>query len=176
MSKKIYLTKGVNLILTGFLGFLGYAGCNLFTSCSYGIPYAEYGCPSADYTVKGAVVNNKECKTPIPGIRVGYSPQEWNEEVFGPQPEHYWAESNAYVITNTNGEFKLTGSFFDDGPHRKINVFVEDIDGETNGLFQSKMFEVDFKDSTHSGRPGNWYGGEFTITTTIQLAEIIPDE
>ena len=79
-------------------------------------------------------------------------------------------ELNAYVLTNANGGFTLSGSMFPD--KNLIPVYVEDIDGEENGLFQSKMVEVDFNDAVQTEKPGNWYGGEFTITTTIQLTEI----
>jgi len=160
--KKIFI-KCVNWILASFISTLGFAGCWEFGK-------AEYGSPSATYTVKGTVVN-EAAGGPITGIRVGYSPEVWDEDVYGPSPAYQ--RSGAYVITNANGGFTLKSNFSGWGSKsRTIPVYVEDIDGEENGLFQPKMAEVNFSNSVHSGKTGNWYGGEYTITTTIQLTEI----
>ena len=166
MKTKILFIKCTNWILAGLIGLLGFAGSLIF-GC------VEYGSPSADYTVKGAVVNNATGK-PIKGIRVGYFPEVWDEDIYGPYPENYRGrESNAYVITNTKGGFKLTANRFPLGSNNKIlPVYVEDIDEEENGLFQSKMVEADFEKSVHSGKPGTWYEGEYTVTKTIKLTEI----
>ena len=168
--KKLFI-KYVNWILASLISMLGFAGCyRIFESPKeYGPPPApEYGTPHADYTVKGAVVN-KATGGPITGIRVGYYPQEWDEDVFGPPSVYYG--SKAYVITDTMGEFKLTATSFPNS-NNKLPVYVEDIDGEENGLFQPKMAEVDFSNAVHSGNPGHWYEGEYTVTTTIQLTEV----
>ena len=160
---KNLLIKSTNWILAGIIGLFGFAGCS---TDDYPV---EYGTPSADYTVKGAVVNEATGE-PIPGIRVGYYPQEWDEDVFGPQPQ-YW-EYTAHVVTSTNGEFTLTTMMFPLGSDKIVPVYVEDIDGEENGSFGAKMVDVDFTDAVHSGNPGNWYSGMYTVTTTIQLAEV----
>ena len=167
--KKIFI-KCTNWILAGIMGLLGFAGCDRTDVPEYGVPYVEYGVPSATYTVKGAVVNEATGAS-IAGIRVGYYPEVWDEEAFGTESEYYW-ESNAHVITNANGGFTLTSDFFDYGKNLVLPVYVEDIDGEENGSFQSKKVDVDFKNAVQSGTTGNWYGGEYTVTTNIQLAEI----
>ena len=161
--KKLFI-KCTNSILAGIITMLGFSGCweNLE---EYGSPPKEYGTPYVDFTVKGTVVN-EETQNPISGIRVGYHPQEWNEDVFGHKPEYSYY---AYIITNTNGEFTLTRSslrILD-----KVPVFIEDIDGEENGLFLSKMIEVDFKDAVQTQKGNEWYNSEFTITTNIELVE-----
>ena len=161
--KKLFI-KSTNWILAGIIGLFGFAGCQ----DSEKEMRVEYGVPSADFTVKGAVVNEKDGK-PVAGIRVGYSPSEWNEEAFGPKPEYYW-ETAPFVISNTNGAFTLTAKgYFRDNI---ATVYLEDIDGEENGLFPPKKVDVDFKGAVQSGKPSGWYGGVYTVTTTIQLVEL----
>jgi len=160
--KKLFI-KYVNWILASLISMLGFAGCyRIFESPK------EYGTPHADYTVKGAIVNEAD-GGPITGIRVGYFPDVWDEDVFGPPSVYYG--SKAYVITDTNGEFKLTANSSRNS-NNTIPVYVEDIDGEENSLFQPKMAEVDFINAVHSGKPGHWYDGEYTVTAIIQLTEI----
>ena len=161
MKTNKLLIKSTNWILAGLMGLFGFAGCDRFA-------VDEYGTPSAKYTVKGAVVNEATDK-PIAGIRVGYYPVEWDEDAFGPEPE-YGRKSNAFVLTDANGGFTLSEIMF---PNKEIlPVYLEDIDEEENGLFQSKIVPVDFSNAKHSGKPGNWYRGEYTVTQNIQLAEV----
>jgi len=167
--KKIVI-KGINWILAGIMGLLGFAGCEKYDTPVYGVQYVEYGVPSAHYTVKGTVVNSADEK-PIAGIRLGYSPEVWDEDAFGPPPE-YGAASYVYVISNDEGEFILTQRLFPLSSNKKLSVYVEDIDGEENGLFRSKMVEVDFENTVSSGASGSWYKGEYTTTVTINLVEV----
>ena len=162
---KRLLIKVTNSILASIMGLFGFTSCH-----ERGLNKPEYGVPHADYTVKGSVID-EVTEEPIAGIRVGYSPVEWDEDAFGPEPEYHW-EPDTYVISSANGGFTLTGSFFNEGKNAILPVYVEDIDGEENGSFQAKKVEVDFKDAVQSGKPDSWYGGEFTVTTNIQLAEV----
>ena len=153
--------KGINWLLAAIISMLGFAGCDI-------IGTDEYGSPRADYTVKGAVVNKATGK-PIKGIRVGYSPEHWAVAEYGIPPTPYTPKP--YVLTDTKGEFKLTDSSF---PKENLTayVFVEDIDGEENGLFQSESIEVDFSKATQSGKPKSWYNGEYTVNVNVELTEI----
>ena len=163
MIMKRLLIKYTNWILASLMGLFGFTGCRLFDPSA-----TEYGVPSATYTVKGAVVN-EATEVPIAGIRVGYSPEMWDEDAFGSEPE-YGRESNAFVLTDANGGFTLSGIMF---PNKEIlPVYIEDVDEEENGLFQSKMEKIDFSNATHSEKSDSWYNGEYTITTTIKLAEV----
>ena len=164
MKVKKLLIKSTNWMLAGLIGLFGFAGCQ----DSEKENRVEYGVPSADFTVKGAVVNEADGK-PIAGIRVGYSPAEWNEDAYGPKPEYYW-DIETFVITNANGAFTLTNREY--RGFGIIPVYVEDIDGEENGLFQPKKVDVNFKGAVQSGKPSGWYSGVYTVTTTIQLAEV----
>ena len=160
--KKIFI-KSTNWVLAGIIGFFGFAGCERFGADMYGVP-------SADYKIKGTVVNEANGK-PIPGVRAGFSPSEWDEDAYGLKPEYYWG-TGTFVITNANGAFTLTARGGSGFIENIATVYLEDIDGEENGLFQPRKADVDFKDAVKGGKPSGWYGGEYTITTTIQLAEV----
>ena len=159
INRRAFL-KRMNWTLAGFIGILGFSGCDKF-----GVD--EYGVPHADYTVKGAVVNKATGK-PIEGIRVGYD--YGNIRMYGVPPANY--QPKASVLTNAKGEFKITDRF-DIGDNKVIlPVYVEDIDGEENGLFQSEILQVDFNKAEHSGKPKSWYKGEYTVTQNVELTEI----
>ena len=159
--------KRMNWALAGAMGILGFTGCEKETP-------VEYGTPHADFTVKGSVINKATGK-PIKGIRVGYDSGYQIGVMYGPPPAPY--KPKAHVLTDAKGEFKLTDQFFigeyltEDGKS-KLPVFVEDIDGTENGLFQPENLQVDFSNAEHSGKPKSWYGGEYTVTMKVELTEI----
>jgi len=152
--------KKMNWTLAGIIGMLGFVGCKKIT-CEYGSPYA-------DYTVKGTVVNKATGK-PIEGIRVGYNSQYISTAMYGVIPTPY--QPKVHVLTNAKGEFKLTNSFSVE-ENQTLPVYVEDIDGEKNGLFQWERLQVDFSNAEHSGKPKRWYKGEYTVNMNIELTEI----
>ena len=161
--------KSMNWALAGIMGLLGFVSCR----ANY-----EYGSPYADYTVKGKVIN-KVNRKPIQGIRVGYG---YNSSGFHPMygvPQTpYQPKAYVSVTTNTKGEFKLTERSYNlipiEGTNGLIPVYVEDIDGTTNGLFQSETLQVDFSDAKHSGKSSHWYEGEYTVNLDVELTEIDP--
>jgi putative lipoprotein (rSAM/lipoprotein system) len=173
-TRRVFIKK-MNWALAGIIGMLGFAGCEKEKEKEKEDEkengdnnLLEYGSPYADYTVKGAVVN-KATKQPIEGIRVGYPDPNVVYALYGPPPASY--ELKPYVMTNTKGEFKLTGEFFPE-ENKILPVFVEDIDDENNGLFKPEILQVDFKDAVHSGKSEDWYKGEFTVTLNVELTEI----
>jgi putative lipoprotein (rSAM/lipoprotein system) len=163
---KVFI-KGINLALAGVLSLLGFVGCEN----NHGL--YEYGSPYTDYTVKGVVVN-KATKKPIEGIWVGYSPEPTAITMYGVQPTQYIPK--AHVLTNNKGEFKLTDRSFsmefqlEDGK-KIVPLYVEDIDGEKNGLFQSEQIMVDFSEVKLSGKPKSWYQGEYAVSLNVELTE-----
>ena len=167
MKMKKFLMKGTNWVLAGIIGLFGFTGCK--QDEDLGSMRVEYGTPYAKYTVIGSVADEATGK-PIAGIRVGYYPEVWDDDAFGPEPEHYGGGSNAYVKTNTNGRFKLTSTIV--LAPNIIPVYIEDIDGEENGSFRSKMVEVNFKYSINDGNSNLLYHGEYTTTKTIKLTEV----
>ena len=158
MKTKIMFFKGINWMLAGIIGMLGFAGCKGDNS-SYDKPMlVVYGPPPTVYTVKGAVIN-KTTGNPIPGIRIGENPKLWNEE----------KNLGVHVITNADGLFEL-GKY---GPlpqnENKMTIYAEDIDGAENGLFKPERVEVSFIGCEYKNN-------KYTVTTTIKLTEIEVDE
>ena len=170
MKIKKGFIKGFNLVLAGLISLLGFVGCEK-KGASY--PLDEYGSPHADYTVKGTVVNKATGK-PIKGIRVGYYPVVQPEPEYGVIATSFQLKSRVIVLTDTDGAFELTDNFF---PEKNLTlpVYVDDVDGEENGFFQSEEFEVDFSEAEKSGASGHWYNGEYTMTVSFEQTEIEQD-
>ena len=113
-----------------------------------------YGCPYADYVVKGQVTD--EAGNPIPGI-----------QVTAPNGSDTDSEYSQIVKTDAQGGFTLR-EFSTSRGHEMI---VEDIDGEdNNGLFESESMYVEtlpmkqVKDGS-----GGWYLGKYEVTANIKL-------
>ena len=159
-----FFIKSINWTLAGMLSLLGFVSCEKHLE--------EYGTPHADYTLKGTVVNKATGK-PITGIRVGYSPVNLMTSMYGVPPVPY--KPKAYVTTDSRGEFKFTDTFHDGEELVEgkpvLPVFVEDIDGEENGLFESEVLQVDFTEAQLTKKSKSWYGGERTLTIEIALNE-----
>jgi len=156
--------KGTNWALAGLISMLGFTGCIKENEL-------EYGVPNADYTVKGTVVDKATGK-PIKGIQVVLTaPYTYTGIVpmYGIMPTPYSKKDS--VITNTNGEFKITENLITD-PSLKTLVYAEDIDGEQNGLYKSDTLQVDFSNAEKTKKSKNWYDGEFTVTVDVKLEEI----
>jgi len=142
--------KGTNWALAGLISLLGFSNCE-------NEPLVEYGPLNADFTIKGTVVNKANGK-PIEGIRVGYNPEPAVVSLYGVISTPYTPKVS--VSTDANGEFKLTDKFIDFNPNLTIPVYVDDIDGEQNGLFQSDTLQVDFSKTN-------------SITVKVELTEIV---
>ena len=67
---KVRFNRWYNAVLTVLLSLMGYSCSSDDIVDEYGVPIAEvaYGCPYADYVVKGQVTD--EAGNPIPGIQV----------------------------------------------------------------------------------------------------------
>jgi putative lipoprotein (rSAM/lipoprotein system) len=153
--------KGTNWALAGLLSLLGFTGCIKSEM--------EYGTPQADYTVKGTV-DDKATGKPIEGIRVAYSPVVQFETLYGILPTPYQTKK-AVDTTDVNGSFQITENTFPDS-NLTTTVFVDDIDGEQNGLYQSDTLQADFYYAKQTKKSNGWYKGEFTVTEDVQLDEI----
>ena len=154
--------KRMNWSLAGSIAMLGFAGCDIIGAEKYGCPHTNYNV----YTVKGAVVD-KATRKSIAGIRVGYICVSCPVPEYGVMPTPFVPKS--HVMTNAKGEFVLTDRFTDDEVQmidnkRTLPVFVQDIDGEENGLYQSEFLWVEFPK------------GKNTVTVDdVELTEIIVD-
>ena len=155
------IIKIINWVLAGALSIFGYA-------CSDKEVPNEYGTPNADFTVKGAVVDKATGKA-IKGISVSYRSINEPMYMYGTMQTSF--EQKSSVLTDAKGEFKITKNEFHN-TQVQLPVFVEDIDGEENGLFQSETLQVDFSKAEHSGKSEHWYGGEYTVAVNVELSEI----
>jgi putative lipoprotein (rSAM/lipoprotein system) len=159
--------KGANWLLAGVMTLLGFGGCEA------GKTPPEYGVPSADFTVKGTVVNKAGGK-PVKGIRVSYISPEDRAVIDDALLTEY--DKRMTDITETDGSFSITGGMF---PNTSIPVslYTQDLDGtENGGYFGTDSLEVDFSEAQLGGKPDGWYNGEYTVTVEVGLTEKDADE
>lgn len=158
MKKYQSFFKTLNIFLTGLLAIFGFSNCE---------PRMEYGTPNADYTVKGKVLNKVDSK-PVKGIRVGYTPFPGAVTMYGVLPMPY--NPSIADTTDTAGDYKLTQNYGIgeiQGP--EVPVYIQDIDGIENGLFQDTTINVNFENAVKTGKRTDWYDGELTIELEVKL-------
>ncbi|MEA2042278.1 MAG: radical SAM-associated putative lipoprotein [Bacteroidota bacterium] len=114
---------------------------------SVGCIRAEYGVPTADFILNGEV-KSRTTELPITGIQI--------------------TMRHDTVFTNQNGAYDIT--IYDFPTEQTYNVRFEDIDGQTNGSFESKDTSITFSGDNFSGGDG-WYEGETHKTLTVFLDE-----
>ncbi len=147
---KIKYLKLKNWLLVTVAGLLG---------MQQGCTFEEYGCPEADYRVKGTVVN--EDGDPISGIGV-QKVRDWNNS------DGEWCYADT---TDADGHFSVW--VYPDFEYLISTVSLFDIDGEANGSYQDTTVEVSFEDVPLTGGDGRWYEGmaEKKITVTMRRTE-----
>lgn len=111
-------------------------------------PTVEYGCPTMDYEVKGKVVNS-ESGDGIEGIRISI----YDGEAYG----HF-----GFTLSGKGGEFVLSGSELH---QESLELFVKDIDGDLNGLFNDKQQTVTL--SKEKDGDGSWYQGRYSASGVV---------
>ena len=165
MKMKKITEKARKLLRAIYMGLGAGAVVLMFQAC--------YGMPSANYTIKGAVFN-ENTGNPIKGLRVGYYPEVWDDDLYGPPSEKpYYFIDTYFVLTNEKGGFELTSSGFP--RENTIFIYIEDVDGEENNLYQPKKTEVDFSDAIHNTigvGAGSWYEGEYIKIINVKMTEI----
>ena len=154
---KVRFNRWYNAVLTALLTILGY-------SCEgaeeYGVPdVEEYGCPSADFVIKGQVTD--EAGTPVQGIKTSL------KQIYksGESSHVYGMDS---VQTNVSGSYQLKYNGMED---ESLKVIVEDIDGEANGgEFLSDTLDIDYNKAVQTKKgDGHWYAGVFEIAQDVKL-------
>lgn len=146
-------------LIGGILTMLGFSGCgdNIID-----FP-VEYGTPQANYKVMGEVSDTKG--NPVKGIRVIFAPN-------GNPTQRQWDNDTLY--SDNKGHFELSEAKYKFGMvDDNVTFLAEDVDGNDNGSFKSKT--VMGKNhitvtNVKSGR-GNWYSGDYVISTKITLEE-----
>ncbi|HPH52972.1 MAG: radical SAM-associated putative lipoprotein [Bacteroidales bacterium] len=142
--KKIAI-KTYGKILTLFFSMVG-----MITGCDWFEPSYEYGCPSADYIIKGKVTD-KQSKKPIKNIAVirkAYSSPYGNDT----------------VRTDFRGDYELKYRHFGG----EDLIVVEDLDKEKNGgWYAPDSIKVDWKQMQKIKKgDGRWYDGVFLRADT----------
>ncbi len=151
MKFKKNLIRLTNLLLSSILIIFGFSNCDE--------PRMEYGVPSADYNVKGKVIDKADTK-PIKGIRVAFSPYPQAITMYGILPVPY--RTYAADTTDTAGAYDLTDNFtVGEIQNDTIPVYIQDIDGTENGLYRDTVI--------NSGKSTGWYDGKFTVEKNIEL-------
>lgn len=150
-----------NKILAGLLSLLGFS----LAACDK-IGADEYGCPYADYEIKGKVVDDNG--KAINGIQVIIPDPFGNEEY----------THRDTLITNSAGEFiaRPVVTTFDTDITFKITT--KDIDGTDNGgAFEETITEVVFKKEDLTEGSGSWnYGSaQKEVTITMKRDPLICD-
>ena len=150
---KAALGKGWKWLLGIFMGLLGFSGCG-----KIGIFRDEYGSPYAEYKLLGDVKDVRG--NPIRGIRVVF-------DRF-PGKEAIWGKDTLY--TDSQGHFEK--QLPDDMLSTDMEIRFDDVDGEANGSYRSKVLtgqEMEIVQTEKGGK--NWYGGAFTIQADAILEE-----
>ena len=151
---KVRFYRWYNAVLTALLSMLGY-GCS-------SDPMREmemYGCPTADYIVKGQVTD--EVGAPVQGVKTSLKQRiktDAGTVTFGIDS----------IQTNETGSYQFKSM---DYWAQDIKLIVEDIDGEANGgEFLSDTLDIDFGKAVQTKKgDGEWYGGVFEITQDVKL-------
>ena len=148
---KIKYYKLRHWLLATAAGLLGLnVGCERVIQC-------EYGCPEADYEVKGRVTTQGD--VPIEGIEVSLN--------------SYYADTSADT-SDADGRYDLSYRGFPPmGDERDtVKVTFADIDGEANGHYADTTVQVVFHRSDLQGGDGHWYEGRATKEVDVKLREV----
>ena len=146
-TKKRILTS-MNFILAGLAAILG------FSSCSSSISPDEYGTPSADFVIKGKVVN--ESNEALSNIRMVSKFGGYGYNVQGNISD---ADT---LYTDKDGTFTYKGDAF------KRQLAVPLVAEDAKGIYSSDSLTVNLKDAKFTGGHG-WYEGSVTVNRTIVL-------
>jgi putative lipoprotein (rSAM/lipoprotein system) len=122
-------------------GILSFLGfsSSFLSACAYGSPHANY-------KVSGQVTDART-ELPIANIEVNMSRKT--------------------TYTDAQGYFDLT--LGDATAEPVYDVAFRDVDGVTNGEYQSLDTLADFTDAQLRGGDGRWYEGEATSALNVQL-------
>lgn len=129
-------------------------------------PYVTvYGVPTVEFAVKGKVVDSQG--KPISGIQVTLINSDIDPDNL-PDNE-YWEYRLREMAdtTDAQGNFECRTT---DGPWENVRVMVRDIDGKKNGLFETKVEDVEFDETNYNRKTGNnWRMGERNAEVTIKM-------
>lgn len=139
-------------VVAAIVSVFGMYGCDIHA--------VDYGCPYAEFSLKGTVVDEKD--TPIEGIRVAV--EVWN--VDGKDIRKMY---NDTLYTNAEGKVSFMPShdyFF--YPPDSVSVAMEDVDGEDNdGDFKSQIISPEVVQIEKGD--GVWFEGRYESSFNAKL-------
>lgn len=146
-------------VVAGFiLSLLGFTSCDKIIQMR-----EEYGMPHATYKLVGSV---KDARTGegIEGLQVTYRrpyPTGGDEE------EHFYEES---VLSGKDGSVQVTLKEYDAEASDKLSLRIKDIDGDKNGLYETKeLAKKDLDIVFEKDDKSNWHTGTYTIGFQVRL-------
>jgi putative lipoprotein (rSAM/lipoprotein system) len=126
---------------------------------SGGSDVEEYGCPTADYIIKGTVTD--EAGTPVQGIKTSL------KQVDKTETETYIYGMDS-LQTSVSGGYQLK---FNGMENSNLKIIVEDVDGITNGgEFFSDTLDINYDQAVQIKKGDRrWYDGVFEVSQDIKL-------
>lgn len=145
------------------LSLLGFSGCDLIGHIV--APVCEYGMPHADYKVVGEVKDQDG--NPIKDLQVKYRHFMGTYTDEQGQEQENWLEQD--LTTDENG--KVNSSVNDwETDMRNIEIHLVDVDGEANGLYDTKVLKDDDLSISKKEDPNSsWHVGTYTISFSASL-------
>ena len=135
-------------VFTAVLSLLGFPSCDI-------VGTTEYGCPHADFGVKGVVTDTEN--RPLEGIEVSVEMESGYE-------------TSVSAVSDRQGMYTVRMEVFpkDD----KVQVKAEDTDGELNGgRFAADSVVFELSRSDFKGGSGMWYEGKAVRDVDFKLEE-----
>jgi len=148
---KVKFLTGYNVVIAALLAVLGFStSCNPF-------PGTEYGVPHARFTIKGKVTSSAN-NNPVPNIKV---------RMDGDTATRSFMEADS-AYCDSNGNYQVSDKYGFPDSH-SYSIRFSDMDGSTNGDFQTLDTVIEFKDPVFTGGGSNWDNGETQKEINIVL-------
>ena len=158
---KVFQVLGISSLLTAF------GGCTIENHDIYGP--VMYGVPGNFFTLEGTVTD--ENGNAIKGIELSAKAKADVPGYVDAHGEHkeFYVHSRK-EITGEDGSFSLYWNDYDDN-NLDFTIYIKDIDGEENGLFNDITEDVSFGKNNFTGK-SNFGNEKYKITgKTIKLTK-----
>jgi len=138
-----FIYSKANTFLLIIISFLGYTSCRKDPGIK-----AEYGCPSAEFIIKGKITASDNGKE-IPAIKAV-------------------VKNRDSVYSNATGYYEL--SMYDIPQNQTYFVDFIDVDSSINGNYKDGTLTVEFTNPVFTGGDGSWNQGKTEKTVNITLS------
>jgi putative lipoprotein (rSAM/lipoprotein system) len=146
--------KSYNALFASLISLLGFA-----SSCDWIGMKAMYGTPSGDFIVKGKV--ESKSNQPVAGIKV-----EMRRE-FDTQTGKISVLMDSVASTPSTGIYKVKTN--DSPEEQTFKVKFIDVDGATNGEYETLDTTVVFQNPKFTGGNDHWYHGKTEKELNVKL-------